>query len=283
MSNKIHFKQIIYKIWKEKLLIFLISIAFSLLAYFLSLTLTKKYLTEISLKNPPFHLFDDYSSYVSNINNINLSNLLSSEINNNLLDITNLEKFIDQSTEFDSFKIFLKSRNISVKEYFQKNKIQMKHLDYNSLVFINHTNNLDGKLFLESYIKYIKDISIAQLKITLRILISNRLNDLDEFSAFLQDEQNTSFLNLELKKSNDFMTLNKINKVEKLASSFLMQSQLNRLNKKLEKNNFDYEIISSINSNQVTIDKDKKESIAYSLMGLIFGLFLSLAFIFLRN
>jgi hypothetical protein len=281
MYHQIYFSQILNKIWKEKLLIFLISIVFSLLAYFLSLTLTKKYLTEITLKNPPFNLFDDYS-FISNINNTDLSNLLSSEINNNLLDITNLEKFIDQSTEFDSFKIFLKSRNISVKEYFKKNKIEIKHLNNNSLVFINHTNNLDGKLFLESYIKYIKDISVAQIKITLRILISNRLNNIDEFSAFLNDEEDTNFLNSEFKKCDELRILNKINKIEKKTNLFLTYSQLTRLNKKLENDNFDYKIISSTNSNQGIIDKDK-ESIAYSLMGLIFGLFLSLAFIFLRN
>jgi hypothetical protein len=281
MYQKVHFTQIINKIWKEKFLIFLISIVFSLLAYFLSLTLTKKYLTEITLKNPPFYLFDDYS-YVSNINNTNLNNLISLEINNNLLDITNLEKFIDQSTEFDSFKIFLKSRNISVKEYFKKNKIEIKHLNNNSLVFINHTNNLDGKLFLESYIKYIKDISTAQIKITLRILISNRLNNVDEFSAFLKDEEDTNFLYSEFEKSNESRILDKINKIEKKYNLFLTYSQLTRLNKKLENDNFDYKIISSTNSNQGIIDKDK-ESIAYSLMGLIFGLFLSLAFIFLRN
>jgi len=282
MYQEIHFTQIINKIWKEKFLIFLISIVFSLLAYFLSLTLTKKYLTEITLKNPPFYLFDEYSFYISNINNTNLSNLISLEINNNLLDITNLEKFIDQSTEFDSFKIFLKSRNISVKEYFKKNKIGMKYLNNNYLVFINHTNDLDGKLFLESYIKYIKDISIGQIKITLRILISNRLNNFDEFLASFEDEKDTNFLNSKFKKSDEFSAANKINKIDIKNNMFLTYSQLTRLNKKLENDNFDFQIISSTNSNQGIIDKDK-ESIAYSLMGLIFGLFLSLAFIFLRN
>jgi hypothetical protein len=282
MYQKIHFTEIINKIWKEKLLIFLISIVFSLLAYFLSLNLTKKYLTQITLKNPPFYLFDDYSFHISNINNDYLNNLFSLEINNNLLDITNLEKFIDQSTEFDSFKIFLKSRNISVKEYFKKNKIEIKHLNNISLVFINHTNDLDGKLFLESYIKYIKDISITQLKITLRTLISNRIKNVGEFSTFLEDEEDTNFANSEFKKSNELSILNKMYKIEKKISISLIYSQLTRLNGKLDNDNFDYKIISSANSNQEIIDKDK-ESIAYSLMGLIFGLFLSLAFIFLRK
>jgi LPS O-antigen subunit length determinant protein (WzzB/FepE family) len=270
MSNKIHFKQIIYKIWKEKLLIFLISIAFSLLAYFLSLSLTKRYSAEIVLNNPPFYLFDDYTSSITKTTNDYFNQLLTSEINKNLLDINNLEKFIDQSTEFNSFKIFLKSRNISVKEYFRKNKIGIKQDGfYKFIISINYTNDLEGKLFLESYIKYTKDISIVQFKKTLKILISNRINEINKFLVFLEDEQDTEFKNSISKNKND-------------SSVYYTNVQLNRLNKKLDDDSFDYNILHSINSNQQIIDKDK-ESIAYSLLGLIFGLFLSLAFIFLRN
>jgi len=270
MSNKIHFKQIIYKIWKEKLLIFLISIAFSLLAYFLSLSLTRKYSTEIVLNNPPVYLFDDYANNLTKTNNDYFNQLLSIEINKNLLDTINLEKFINQSAEFDSFKLFLKLRNISVKEYFKKYKIQIKK-DFNNnfIIFINHTSDLDGKLFLESYIKYSKDISVVQFKKTLKILISNRINVANNFLIFLEDGENTEFINSISKKNNEF-------------NVSYVHSQLTRLNKKIDDDSFDYKMLFSINSNQGIIDKDKG-SIAYSLMGLIFGLFLSLAFIFLRN
>lgn len=270
MSNKIHFKQIMYKILKEKLLIFLISIAFSLLGYFLPLSLTKRYSTEIVLNHPPFYLFDDYTNNITKTQNDYFNQLLTSEINKNLLNIINLEKFIDQSTEFNSFKIFLKSRNISVKEYFKKNKIGIKKDAFdNFIISINHTNDLDGKLFLESYIIYIKNISIVEFKKTLKILISNRLNLTSKFLVFPEDEQDTEFINSIPTKKNEL-------------SGFYIHSQLNRLNKKLDDESFNYNIIYSINSSQQIIDKDK-ESIAYSLLGLIFGLFLSLAFIFLRN
>jgi LPS O-antigen subunit length determinant protein (WzzB/FepE family) len=262
MYHEIHFIQIINKIWKKKLLILLISIIFSLLAYFLSLSLTKKYSTEIILNDPPFYLFDAYTSEITKIDNEYLNKLLSLEINYNLLDITNLEKFIDQSTEFDSFKIFLKSRNISVKEYFEINKIRIKKKENNKfLISIKHTNDLQGKLFLESYIKYTKDISVVANKIILKNLIRDKLDSVKKYLVFIEDKKNTDQKNIDL--------------------SFIY-SQLNFLNKKIDDDSFDYIIINSIDSNQGIIDKDK-ESIAYSLMGLIFGLFLSLAFIFLRN
>ena len=283
MSNKILFKQIIYKIWKEKLLIFLISIAFSLLAYFFSLSLTKRYSTEIVLNNPPFYLFDDYTNIITKTNNDYFNQLLTLEINKNLLNITNLEKFIDQSTEFNSFKIFLKSRNISVKEYFNKNKIRIKKDTFNNFIIsINHTNDLEGKLFLQSYIKYTKDISIAQFKKILKILISNRININNETLIFYENEKkNNEFTDL-LSTDEQLNVLKKINRIEKTIYSTDYNTLLNNLSKKLDDDSFYYNVFYSINSDQGIIDKDKK-SIAYSLMGLIFGLFLSLAFIFLRN
>ena len=283
MSNKILFKQIIYKIWKEKLLIFLISIAFSLLAYFLSLSSTKRYSTEIVLNNPPFYLFDDYTINITKSNNDDFNQLLTSEINKNLLNITNLEKFIDQSTEFNSFKIFLKSRNISVNEYFKKNKIGIKKDAFDKLIIsINHTNDLEGKLFLQSYIKYTKDISIAQFKKILKILISNRLNVNNEILVFYENKKENNELTNLLSTDEQLSVMYKINRIEKKIYSTYYNSQLNNLSKKLDDESFDYNVFYSINSDQEIIDKDKK-LIAYSLLGLIFGLFLSLAFIFLRN
>ena len=76
--------------------------------------------------------------------------------------------------------------------------------------------------------------------------------------------------------------LKKINRIEKTIYSTDYNTLLNNLSKKLDDDSFYYNVFYSINSDQGIIDKDKK-SIAYSLMGLIFGLFLSLAFIFLRN
>ena len=266
MYKEIHITQIANKIWKQKLLIFLISIVFSLLAYFLSLSLTRKYSTEVVLNNPPFYLFDEYAHYLTKTNNEYFNQQLSYEINKNLLDITNLEKFIDQSTEFNSFKIFLKSRNISVKEYFKINKIQIKKDSNNSyIIFINHTHDLEGKIFLESYINYTKGISIVQFKKTLKILVSNRMNVITKFLVFPEDKEDTEFINPISKKNNEYIL-----------------AILTRLNKKLDDDSFDYKILFSVNSNQGIVDNDKK-SIEYILVGLVFGLFLSIAFIFLRN
>ena len=264
--HKIYFTQIINKIWKEKLSILFISFVFSLLTYCLSLFLTQKYSTQTALNNPPFNLFDDYTSNITKTNNDHFNQLLTIEIYKNLLDITNLENFVDQSTEFDSFKRFLKSRNISVKEYFKKNKIEIKKdVNNGTIIFINHTNDLEGKLFLESYIKYTKDISVAEIKKMLKVLISNRINALSKFLDIPEDE--------------DIDFINFISKKNHMSS---IHFHLIRLNKKLDDDSFDYKMLSSINSNQGIIYKDKT-SIEYSLMGLIFGLFLSLAFIFLRN
>lgn len=267
MYKKIHITQIANKIWKQKLLIFLITIVFSLLAYFSSLSLTRKYSTEMLINNPPFYLFDAYTHEITKTNTEYLNQLLSFEINKNLLDIIYLEKFIDQNTELNSFKIFLKSRNISVEEYFKKNKIQIKKdlNNNNYIISINHTHDLEGRIFLKSYVNYIKDNSITQFKKTLKILIDNRVNEITNLLVFPEDKEDTEFINSISKKKNEYIL-----------------AQLSALNKKLDDDRFDYKISFSINSNQQIVDNDK-ESIKYILMGLIFGLFLSLTFIFLRN
>lgn len=273
MSNKIYFKQIIYKIWKEKILIFLISIAFSLLAYFFSLSsLSNKIYSEIVLNNPPFDLFDDYTHNITGDNDY-FNQLLTLKIHRNFLNITNLEKFVDQSTEFNSFKIYLKSRNISVKEYFRKNKIGLKKdVNNNFLIFINHTNDLEGILFLQSYIKYSKDISVVQIKKIFKNLISNRLKANSEILIFQREKSANEELDITIK----------IKDSDKKITPIFEQFRLNKLNQRLDVESFDYNLYDFTVSDQKIIDKDKK-SIAYSLLGLIFGLFLSLAFIFLRN
>jgi hypothetical protein len=55
---------------------------------------------------------------------------------------------------------------------------------------------------------------------------------------------------------------------------------LKDLRKKLTDYNFDYQILKDISPNK---NISNNASISYSLLGLIFGLFLSLTFILLRN
>jgi LPS O-antigen subunit length determinant protein (WzzB/FepE family) len=113
--------KIINKICEKKLLIFLISFTFSLLTYLFSLTITKKYSAMFILKKPPSDLFLHYQSLEHGYNFINI---LENKIEQNYYNIENTIEFIDQSIEFERFKEFLKLKNITIEDYFKKNKIQ---------------------------------------------------------------------------------------------------------------------------------------------------------------
>ena len=56
----------------------------------------------------------------------------------NILSLENLNSFLEQNTEFDNFKVFLKSKNITVKQFFANGKFGITWKPYQMIVKPKH-------------------------------------------------------------------------------------------------------------------------------------------------
>ena len=156
-DDEIDLGNIIKSLWREKILILSISIICGLTGYLYASFQPQEFKTEIRLKNPPIQIFEPYN--LLNINNNNNAEQFILDFKSNLLSSDNLENFIEESREFDNFKGYLKSRNVSVKQYFIGNKfgeVKEKNIIISNEYFLNHSKELDGVIFLVKYVEFIK-------------------------------------------------------------------------------------------------------------------------------
>ena len=199
----------------------------------------------------------------------------------NFLSLDNLQSFTEESREFDNFKGYIKSRNISAKEYF-KNKIgevKEKNFIIQNKYFLVFTKELDGDVFLNNYVHFIKKKTVLELKRYLKLSIINK-NYLLENAL-----ENAKIINLEnpiLRSMNQ--TSQVVNEPEDLfyKGSKILSQEITYLKKiliKLENDQFDYEIVSDKPLNSPV---DKILNYKYFVIGLIFGLLFSIAIVLFR-
>ena len=288
VDDEIDLRDLIKSLWREKILILSISIICGLAGYLYASFQLQQFKTEIVIKNPPPQLFEPYIN-ITNTNtntNTNDSNSITAQfVSNfkiNLASLDNLQSFVEESREFDNLKEYLKSNNISVRKYLKNNIDEVNKKDFitsnkYSLVF---TKELDGDLFLKNYIEFIKKKTVLELKKNLKLSIENKL------TKFENALENAKLINLEnpiLGMLN--LKTQSINETEDLfyyGSKILSQEiiYLKRLLIKLENDQFNYEIISEKPSN---FPVQEMFNFKYSVIGIIFGLFLSLGIISLRR
>ena len=186
---------LIKQFWKEKVLILSVSVICTLLAFlFVTFVNTQKAdsQTRIILQIPSVVALQKYKDFLNddnfinnNNNNNNNNNGNNNGINNNnfsllffnslkakLSSIDNLESFLEQSKEFDNFKVFLKERNITAKQYFTKDRfgiITDKKQQVSNEFFLNFNKELDGVTFLNNYVEFTKNKVINEVRNVLKI------------------------------------------------------------------------------------------------------------------
>ncbi len=298
VDDEIDFDNLIGLLWREKITILSISIVCALLGYLYAFFQPQKFKTEITLKNPPYQLFEFYSSVLSHNDSNSNSNSSSSNNNNNsnnlagqfiynfklnFLSLDNLEKFVEERVGLDNFKGNLRSRNITVKQYFEYNKLgQVK--EKNQIIpnkyFLIFPKELDGQIFFYNYAEFIKKKTAFEFKKYLKLSIENKINYLE------QALESAKIINLEnpiLKSMNQPSQV--VNEPEALfykGTKILAQNiiYLKKLSIKLENDQFNYNLISDSPSFPINLS----ESLSlYSLAGLVFGFFFSLIIIFFKT
>jgi hypothetical protein len=231
--------------------------------------------TEITLKNPPTQIFEPYNLF----NNNNIAEKFISYFKLNLLSLDNVENFIEESREFDNFKGYLKSRNISAKQYFFAQKFgekKEKNIIIPNKYLLNRSKELDGDIFLNKYVEFIKKKTIFELKNNLKLTILNAINYHQEA---LEIAKKIQLENPYVLTKNQGQLINEPESILYKGTKVISEN-LNNLNKrliKLENDQFNYNVI---------LQKALKNPInlpLYFLLGLILGSFLSLIIIYLKN
>jgi LPS O-antigen subunit length determinant protein (WzzB/FepE family) len=301
---EINLGDLIKSLWKEKILILSISMICGLAGYLYASLKPQEFKTEIKLKSPPPQLFEVYVHILNNnnnnntttntiINNTTNNNTTTTNNNNNFvqqfisdfnlyfLSLDNLQSFIEESGEFGNFKEYLKLRNISAKNYFVNKigEVKEKNLIISNKYFLVFTKELNGDIFFKNYVEFIKKKTVFEIKNNLKLSIENKIT-IHEHAL-----EKAKLINLDnpIQRSiNEYLVVNKpedlFYKGTKILSSEIIY--LKRLLIKLEKEQFDFEIIldKPLNSTVNAIS-----NLAYFVKGLILGLLLSFGIIFFKN
>jgi LPS O-antigen subunit length determinant protein (WzzB/FepE family) len=293
-KDEIDLSALIRRLWKEKVLILIFSIACMLLFYLYTLTLTKEFKTEIIIQDPAYEVLKKYDKFVSNKKNINTieADKIKTEVNVvtkfiddfklNLLSLDNLENFVEQSKEFDDFKVFLKKRNISAQKYFRGyrfGELKEKNKTILNRYFIIFPKELAGTIFLNNYVEFTKNKTKGEFINKIRIGIYLQLT---EFEENLKMAKQIGLEDPVMKSShNNFFVDVKSSYLE--GTKVLSQKIINtkQLLSDLERNQFDYNPI--LDKASVISEVAPFYQLLYILGGFVFGFFLSLIIIFFRD
>ena len=191
-EDEINIIDLIKQFWEDKVLILSVSAICALLAFFFLTFVNikeKESQTRIILQIPSVAPFQKYKDFLNDenftgiiINNNNNNNV---SINNNSFPLIffnslkakmsstdNLESFLEQSKEIDNFKVFLKKKSVTAKQYFTKERfgiITDKKQQVSNEFFLNFNKELDGATFLNNYVEFAKNKVINDIRNTLKI------------------------------------------------------------------------------------------------------------------
>ena len=275
-DDEIDLGNIIKLLWKKKILILSVSIICGLLGYYNASLKPQEFKSEITLKNPPRQIFETYK-----LLNSNILEEFNSNFNLNFLSLDNLQSCIEESIEFDNFKEYLKSRNISAKQYFIGKSfggVKEKNIIIPNKYFIVHSKELDGTIFLNKCVEFIKKETIREIKKNLKLTIENRINHYEEALeiAKLINLENLSIRSLEN------LSIRSEESLFYKGSKALTQDVINlkKLFQKLENDQFNFDLI--LDKASSTVSKNVNVS-SFFVSGLFLGFLLSLAIIFLKE
>jgi LPS O-antigen subunit length determinant protein (WzzB/FepE family) len=276
-DDEIDLGDLVRILWREKILILSISIICGLAGYLYASFQPQEFRTEITLKNPPEQIFEPYNLF----NNNKIFEQFVSDFRLNLLSLDNVQNFIEESREFDNFKRYLKSRNISVKQYFsgQILSVEKKNIIIPNKYFINHSKELDGSIFLNKYVEFINKKTIVELKNVMKLSILNTINNHQEaleIAKKIQLENPIIITALQQQAFNE-------SEVLFYKGAKVLAENIINLNKKLLKLENDQFVFNIISQKSETFPNDPKSLPLYFALGLMLGLFLSLVIIFFKG
>jgi LPS O-antigen subunit length determinant protein (WzzB/FepE family) len=282
-DNEIDLGALIRALWKEKILILSISIICGLLGYLYASFKPEEFKAEIKIKNPPLQLFEDYTHlFLKDGNKINEQFI--SDFKLNFLSLDNVESFVEESRDLDDFRRYLKSQNISVKEYFREKLVEAKEKNIiipNTYALFLKKKKLDGDIFLNNYVEFIKKKTFFEFKKKLKLLIEHRIKTYEDALEIAK------LINLENPLFQKFQTLDMQAIQQTDALMYRGIRVLSRdidnnikLLKKIENEQFNY---NAVLDKGIMFKINTKPMYFYFSIGLFIGFFLSCIIIYFKT
>jgi hypothetical protein len=274
-----YFEDIIYFIYKDRILILIIISVCFLLSIFLY-NPEKTYTSYIKIKKPPK---DYYIQYAFDHNKI------FTQYKENLLSIDSLENFTNSTEKYDNFKKYLKSKNINSRQYFSSNFFNNHSSKFSSVKtngkIIDDLYSLDFPIeseindFLNNYVEYVKRVTISEFKKNQFEIYKNTLKNLENN---LKIAKKISYENPILKINEKFEIIVKDENQFYLGEEILKLKiqDLNELMQSLINEEFNFSII---RDSSFTVKSVSAKNQRFYILSLIYSFFLSLIIIYIKN
>jgi hypothetical protein len=284
VNHEINFSDAFKKIWREKILFFVVTIGSLLLVNIFLFFQHTRSTTPIDYNYSEFNIsFNDnnllkhYPTIVT-LFDIELRSSFSEDFNKILLSLDNMEQFLKQSKNYDNFNEFLKSRKISSLDYFIDNKfgefINKDDKNSSKRYYLILPLNVDANKYANEYFEFSKIKAINLKKKSILEIINSNIKKLN---LSLQLEKKNFFPGNELIFSNE-------KKYDNFKNPELIQEQvviLKQIYNEIENDVFDLQIFLEPRANRLI--KNNNNQVLYSFAAIISGFFFSLVIIFFKN
>ena len=196
----------------------------------------------------------------------------------NLNSLNNLDSFVEQSKDLDSFKNFLSKNKISSKEYFRTFRISSfadkygKKVAYANLlskyVFTYPAELIEGDKFLTNYIEYTKKKTLEEYSLSIKFAAQQECENIEKLFDSI--------------KSAEFFKFEKIN--DEFATAFVNYSNCKNLSKNFDKFIFQINNYNFLNENvSVGTIVPSVPRYFYLVLSLLFGFFIAIVIIFFKK
>jgi hypothetical protein len=279
-ENEVDLAVLLRHLWKEKNIIFCISILTAIFFYIYIANTSKQYQSQITIQAPQYIFFEKYLGKLDQSQDRFIKKDAKSEISRLDNDIL-FEKILTinfiSSVNFNLFKNHYKSK-VDFKNAKLVQAKQNKNILKGSYIFI-YPENIDGFNILKDYADFILSETKKEYKNILKINILEEIKRHENMLQIAQKIELTKPLVLIPEKDvvfNEYSSLIFDGTVVLKEKIVLYKELLNTL----DKDKFDYKYILD-HTNPTPFEL--KSKFFYTLSGLIFGLFLSLLTIYFKS
>ena len=164
-DDEIDLRKVILILWKEKFIILIITLIFTVTGYIYNTLQPKDYQITytFTLRDAPVALFEKYRPFIQQQQQISVVTNFNEEFKLNLTSHDNLRNFVEQNKKFDEFK-----------SYKLQPMTDNKNSKPNQYSF-TLSKPLPAEKFLIDYNFYIKQITVNSFKKQLKLTIENEL------------------------------------------------------------------------------------------------------------
>lgn len=174
-DDEIDLKEIILTLWKEKILIFVITLLFTFLGFFYQAFKPKVYQTSATIRFTSYAVFEEFLPFMTIKNLDIMSSTYNNEFRRNLLSTIQAVRFVEKNEKLNNLKAQLKKKNIDLNDYFKNRIKEEKKKKDKTKIHLTFIQPLDAQEFLDDYIIYTKKNTESKIKDQIANIISNQI------------------------------------------------------------------------------------------------------------